>query len=216
MRTSLSHFQHSRSFNSTTAVTKNPYYFYDLVAKTPKTTFDPSQLSFNNSHLSPAERVALVFGQIGDRQDRRLDAQRHSLRIAGLSLPARPEEPNNCCMSGCVNCVWEMYKDELNDWKTRRNEIRHKLLTERTDLDWPENVLGPEPAERKKGNSKAVADKFVEDSSDDDLSPSIKAFLKTEHKLKEKKRKLLEKQTSSQVAGQSSKSFEPQAATTSA
>lgn len=25
---------------------------------------------------------------------------------AGVIVPARPEEPLNCCQSGCVHCVW--------------------------------------------------------------------------------------------------------------
>ena len=213
LRTSLSHIRHTRSFQSAAIAAKNPYYFYDLVSKTPKTSFDPAQFSFNHGHLSASERAALVFGQIGNRQDRRLDAQRRAMRIAGLVLPARPDEPNNCCMSGCIDCVWELYKEDLADWKQKRKEIRHKLLVERTDLDWPESVLGPEPVDRKKGTSIAMADKFVEDNGDDDLDPNIKAFLKTEMKLKEKKRKLLEQQKAAQAATSSAQTPQQQAST---
>ncbi|KAF5093547.1 hypothetical protein D0Z00_004005 [Geotrichum galactomycetum] len=119
-------------------------------------------------------------------------------------------------MSGCIDCVWELYKEDLADWKQKRKEIRHKLLAERTDLEWPENVLGPEPAERKKGTSKAMADKFVEENGDDDLDPNIKAFLKTEMKLKERKRKLLEQQKAAQAATQSAQTPQQQVSTTAA
>ena len=37
---------------------------------------------------------------------------------------ARPPEPDNCCMSGCVNCVWDAYREEVEEWAAarRRND----------------------------------------------------------------------------------------------
>lgn len=26
--------------------------------------------------------------------------------VAGVKIPPKPLEPDNCCMSGCVNCTW--------------------------------------------------------------------------------------------------------------
>ncbi|KAI4125695.1 MAG: hypothetical protein LQ338_004123 [Usnochroma carphineum] len=34
----------------------------------------------------------------------------------------RPREPDNCCMSGCVNCVWDAYREEVEAWAARRRE----------------------------------------------------------------------------------------------
>ena len=34
----------------------------------------------------------------------------------------RPEEPDNCCMSGCVNCVWDAYREEVEAWAARRRQ----------------------------------------------------------------------------------------------
>lgn len=176
-----------RLFHNSSVKSKNPFAFYDLLAKTPKTTFDPNQMSFNHSELTPEARVRLVFGQTGVRN---FDRGR-PITIAGLKLLPRPQEPNNCCMSGCIDCVWEGYKEELSDWQSQRNKIKKKLLTERTDLKWPVEMLGPEPEARKTG-APLEAENTVLKSADDELSPSIAAFLKTEKRLKEKKRKLLE------------------------
>lgn len=33
---------------------------------------------------------------------------------------ARPPEPDNCCMSGCVSCVWDAYREEVEEWARAR------------------------------------------------------------------------------------------------
>ena len=39
--------------------------------------------------------------------------------INGVPVPPRPAEPDNCCMSGCVHCVWDDYRDEVEGWAVR-------------------------------------------------------------------------------------------------
>lgn len=180
---------HSQSFHTFCFIRKDLYQFYDLLAKQPRSSFDPSQFSFNNGHLSSSDRVKKLFGQLGSRQDRRLEAQRHAISIAGLKLSPRPLQPTNCCMSGCVNCVWELYKDELAEWKEKRAEIKRKLLFEQRDLEWPVQVLGPEPEGRQSGHTagdraKLEAKIEADKNADDDLDVGIKAFLKMEKRLK--------------------------------
>jgi hypothetical protein len=34
-------------------------------------------------------------------------------------------------MSGCVNCVWDIYRDELEDWAAKSAEARAALQTQR-------------------------------------------------------------------------------------
>lgn len=40
----------------------------------------------------------------------------------------RPQEPDNCCMSGCVNCVWDVYREEVEEWASRKKEREMKGL----------------------------------------------------------------------------------------
>ena len=48
--------------------------------------------------------------------------------IAGVLVPPRPEEPDNCCMSGCVNCVWDAYRDDIEEWAAKSAEARRKSM----------------------------------------------------------------------------------------
>ncbi|KOH52656.1 YPL107Wp protein [Saccharomyces cerevisiae] len=62
-------------------------------------------------------------------------------KIAGVQVPAKPQEPDNCCMSGCVNCVWEIYSEDLRDWKHRRKEAAEKIAG--TKEKWPKDWNPP-------------------------------------------------------------------------
>jgi hypothetical protein len=63
--------------------------------------------------------------------ERRSEIEKKSTLIAGIWVPPRPEEPDNCCMSGCVNCVWDRYRDELEEWSTARRAADANLRKEK-------------------------------------------------------------------------------------
>lgn len=133
----------------------------------------------------------LVFGVRGSRDASRKSADLQSRVIAGVKVPGRPEQPTNCCMSGCVDCVWEMYKDDIREWKAKKNEARQALF-KRLDLPWPEDLLGPEPEARKTADPEKMREAMKKhlESVDDfsELDVSVKQFLKIEDIIRQKRR----------------------------
>lgn len=94
--------------------------------------------------VTSRDRMKDVFGtrlEDGGRlSSSRRDANEPVL-IAGVLVPHRPAEPDNCCMSGCVNCVWEQYNDDIRDWRMKR-----RLATEaisKTEDHWPADLDPP-------------------------------------------------------------------------
>jgi hypothetical protein len=146
----------------------------------PKTAQEKARIIFGSRLLGPAEQA-----------DRLAVKQAKSTYIAGVLVPPRPEEPDNCCMSGCVNCVWDRYRDDMEEWSLMKNEAQSRLETgsgsgsgSRTmDADgrgsganWKAPVVGN--------------DKIAKDMWDDEvyqgIPVGIKEFMKQEKRLKEK------------------------------
>ncbi|KAL2312024.1 hypothetical protein POMI540_4486 [Schizosaccharomyces pombe] len=84
----------------------------------------------------------------------------------GIRVPPKPEEPLNCCQSGCAICVWDVYADDLEEYnRARRKAKRHYL----------EKHL-PVPPDLAKVSLK-------ETSSLEELPPQLKAFVLLEKRL---------------------------------
>lgn len=65
---------------------------------------------------TPEERARVVFGSSLSGPARRADQRSKATMVAGVMVPPKPSEPDNCCMSGCVNCVWDQYREDMEDW----------------------------------------------------------------------------------------------------
>lgn len=75
---------------------------------------------------------------------RDLSFRLHTRTIAGVKVPARPTEPGprDCCMSGCINCVWELFNADLEDWKSKRAQAVVALKGQEGER-WPSNWETP-------------------------------------------------------------------------
>lgn len=82
-------------------------------------------------------KARVVFGSRLAGPQRRAEIQKKAVNVAGILVPPRPDEPDNCCMSGCVNCVWEQYREELEDWATLSAQARERVLAQRAETKGP-------------------------------------------------------------------------------
>jgi hypothetical protein len=79
------------------------------------------------------EKARIIFGSESALAERRQEILNASQVIAGVTVPPKPEEPDNCCMSGCVNCVWEMYRDEMEEWAEKSVQARAAMQAQRQE-----------------------------------------------------------------------------------
>ncbi|KAF2834768.1 hypothetical protein M501DRAFT_1000016 [Patellaria atrata CBS 101060] len=155
------------------------------------------------------ERARIVFGsRLAGPSERRAQLEAASTNIAGIMVPPRPTEPDNCCMSGCVNCVWDNYRDELEVWaavsaqararldaqRERQNQKKHRRDGQEETAGMPQHVASSmdddgggsetnwDAGALNVGGSGKKGDIF------EGIPVGIREFMRTEKKLKEKHR----------------------------
>lgn len=88
----------------------------------------------NPPPTSAEDKAKVIFGSRlagpAERAERLAKIRSKSTLVAGVLLPPKPEEPDNCCMSGCVNCVWDRFRDDMEDWALANAEVERRLAAE--------------------------------------------------------------------------------------
>jgi predicted nucleic acid-binding Zn-ribbon protein len=140
------------------------------------------------------EKARIVFGSKLGSAERRKGIDAASQVVAGITVPPKPTEPDNCCMSGCVNCVWEMYRDEMEEWAEKSAQARAAIQAKRQEgVETGQMVAGSDvpshvavSMDDDGGGSESNWSETGQDSSDlfDDIPVGIREFMRTEKKLK--------------------------------
>lgn len=88
-------------------------------------------------------------------------------------------------MSGCVNCVWDLYREELEEWSAKNAEAQGQLKTRDAagiEADGVQTL--------PRVNVDVGANKIAKDMWDEDVFQNvpvgIREFMKQEKRLKEK------------------------------
>ncbi|KAF2271810.1 uncharacterized protein EI97DRAFT_427549 [Westerdykella ornata] len=158
----------------------------------------PSDSSPRTEKEETLEEPRIVFGsRLAGPGERRAQIDAASKVIAGVLVPPKPTEPDNCCMSGCVNCVWDLYRDEMEEWAAKAAEARAALQAQR------QAGKGTGMMAARPGTPSHVATSMDDDGGGsetnwvleaspehlfDDIPVGIREFMKTEKKLKLKHR----------------------------
>ncbi|KAL8728152.1 MAG: hypothetical protein Q9181_005444 [Wetmoreana brouardii] len=157
------------------------------LASTSPTAFSPPASphpSTTKSQDSPRRDPSILFGTplAGPSAARRRAGYGEEVGAAGGL--ERPREPDNCCMSGCVNCVWDAYREEVEAWAARRREVA-KLA---------HDVLGEdEEGEEKKAREMRGRGKRMIGEEGDEVAlfegvpVGIREFMATEKRLRERR-----------------------------
>jgi hypothetical protein len=122
--------------------------------------------------------------------------------VAGVWVPPRPDEPDNCCMSGCVNCVWDRYGEELEEWALKRKEADIALAKEKEPeqsiearRQTPNEVTNTPAMSLDDGDGSetnwgtGLETSFTKEAPDDlfkNVPVGIREFMRQEKRLKEK------------------------------
>ncbi|KAF9873411.1 oxidoreductase-like protein [Colletotrichum karsti] len=141
-----------------------------------------------------AEKASIVFGSAlagpAERKKRLEELRNQSTRVAGVLIPPKPEEPDNCCMSGCVNCVWDRFREEMEEWSAANAEAQMKLREEQAAKGQPvsDTVSMDDDGGGSETNWVPKDPKIAKDMWDEklygDIPVGIREFMKTEKKLK--------------------------------
>ena len=144
-----------------------------LTIPQPTTKIDKARIVFGSKLAGPAMRQRYI-------QDLpTLQAAGQGTYVAGIWVPPKPTEPDNCCMSGCVNCVWDGYREELEEWVSRKRDAQEMAAKKHV------NALA-DAAHRGEDDSIGAGDLELENAMDD-IPVGIREFMKTEKRLQQQR-----------------------------
>ncbi|KDQ08145.1 hypothetical protein BOTBODRAFT_59497 [Botryobasidium botryosum FD-172 SS1] len=73
----------------------------------------------------------------------RIGREKDHYVVGGVSIPVKPKEPESdeCCMSGCAVCVYDLYESTLEDYRDALASAHRELISKGVSRDlWPEDI----------------------------------------------------------------------------
>jgi predicted nucleic acid-binding Zn-ribbon protein len=138
------------------------------------------------------EKARIIFGtRLAGPGERKKELDEASTMVAGIMVPPKPTEPDNCCMSGCVNCVWDLYRDEMEEWAEKSAQARAAMKAQRLQHEAKagSNAAGSTQAVSMDDDGGGSETNWTDETNKGDLFADIpvgiRAFMETEKKLKQ-------------------------------
>ncbi|WWC86711.1 uncharacterized protein L201_001588 [Kwoniella dendrophila CBS 6074] len=113
-----------------------------------------------------------------DKAKKKEGGRRKEINVQGIIVPPKPIPPGEeeCCMSGCVNCVYTIYADDLELYQSSVESAKNALKEMKIpEVDWPEELKGRPKSEEE-----------IKEGVENNVDPVMSAFLALENKLKKK------------------------------
>ncbi|TIA72217.1 hypothetical protein E3P92_02099 [Wallemia ichthyophaga] len=135
-------------------------------------------------------------GDLGhDKKEKSVESSKtHAHTIQGVEIPTKPNQPapDECCMSGCPNCTYDIYADDLANYLAVAPKAASQLESKGVALDrWPMDLRGFAGSDSSKSPLEAEAEaEKTADKLVSDLDPTMRAFLEMERNLKKKKKQI--------------------------
>jgi hypothetical protein len=154
---------------------------------------------------SKEERARKLFGTMERYRSSVSESPDATWRtINGVPVPPRPAEPDNCCMSGCVHCVWDDYRDDVESWAKRLHDAQARSHTKNTtgdsakiDIPRPELREASGSMDDDGGGSEGLWASPSASNEGDELFQSIpvgiREFMATEKRIRDRKKSRKEK-----------------------
>ncbi|RAO73772.1 uncharacterized protein BHQ10_009784 [Talaromyces amestolkiae] len=220
-------FSHTRLNNDTAtrrnSETQQAYplsgYYSDLLSfqqpphhpKSPSSQPPPSSAASAEKEPTKEQKLSIVFGtrlagpgyQSTRYNPETTPPESTWKQINGVPIPPRPTEPDNCCMSGCVHCVWDDYRDDLEHWASRVRDARLTATAAGADTRAKGKDMRQTPRKEVASASTSMDDDgggseanwelpavpgaLGEEDLFKGIPVGIREFMKTEKKLREKK-----------------------------
>ncbi|EPS40457.1 hypothetical protein H072_5707 [Dactylellina haptotyla CBS 200.50] len=155
-------------------------------------------------------RAQLVFGSplAGPRRNTGLKDQ--TRLVAGVLIPPKPQEPDNCCMSGCVHCgyadkknkiiqtplfcgiVWDIFREDFEEWATASSKAEKALQIQNPSslaINTSHSVESSESSAIRNSNGEGEKVEIIETmwKGLEDIPIGIRVFMDTEKAIKSKK-----------------------------